>query len=244
LANYLGSEQPVFGIQSAGLDGTEAPLTRIEDMAARYVTELRAVQPFGPYYLCGYSMGGWIAYEMAKQLMEADQRVAFLGLFDTMSRQGPRRASLHQWLGHHASAMAALKPSDIAPYLGQRARNFAEISRIAVRSRLFGAAHAVGATPDMGSPARIADANSYAVRNYEIRPYAGDAVLFKATPYAWTHRNAHEGWRDLIGGHFKTLPIPGTHGDILEEPHVQELADTLSTCLAERQPEQDRASAA
>lgn len=244
LASHLGSGQPVYGIQSAGLDGSEAPLTRIEYMAARYVTELRAMQPTGPYYLCGYSMGGWIAYEMAQQLLAADQRVAFLGLFDTPSRQGPRRASLGQWVGHHASAMAALKASEIAPYLGQRARNFAEMGKIAVRSRLFGAAQAVGAASGAGTPARIADANTYAIRHYEVRLYAGDAVLFKATPYAWAHRKAHEGWGDLIGGHLETLPIPGTHGDILEEPHVRDLAATLSGCLAERQADRNRASAA
>lgn len=244
LAGHLGTGQPVYGVQSVGLDGSEAPLTRIEDMAARYVTELRAVQPFGPYYLCGYSMGGWIAYEMAQQLMAADQRVAFLGLFDTPSRQGPQRASLGQWLGHHAAAMAALKASDIAPYLGQRARNLGVIGQRFVRSQLFGAAHAVGATGDGGSPGRIVDANSYAIRQYEMASYAGDAVLFKATPYAWTHRNAHEGWRDLIGGHLEMVPIPGAHGDILEEPHVQELAAKLTACLDARQPGQDRASAA
>jgi oxalate---CoA ligase len=244
LASHLGSGQPVYGIQSVGLDGTEALLTRIEDMAARYVTELRAVQPFGPYYLCGYSMGGWIAYEMAQQLMAANQRVALLGLFDTPSRQGPQRATLRQWLGHHVSAMAALKPSDIALYLGQRSRNFAEMIRIAARSRLFEVVHALRTAPNSGSPAYIADANSYAIRNYEIYPFAGDAVLFKATPYAWTHRNAHEGWGDLIGGQLETLPIPGTHGDILEEPHVHNLAASLSACLAARQLDQNRASAA
>ena len=78
----------------------------IEDMAARYITEMRAVQPFGPYYLCGYSMGGWIAYEMAQQLLAAGQEVALLGIFDTSSRQGQRRASLGQWLGHHFGTMA------------------------------------------------------------------------------------------------------------------------------------------
>jgi aspartate racemase len=244
LAGYLGSEQPVYGIQSVGLDGNETPLTRIEDMAARYVAELRQFQPYGPYYLCGYSMGGWIAYEIAQQLMAANQQVAFLGLFDTSSRQGPRRASLGQWLGHHVSAMAALKPSDIAPYLGKRARNLAEMTQISIRSRLFRVAQAVGTTSVTGSPAHIASANSYAIRQYDIRPYSGDAVLFKAKPYAWTHRKAHEGWRDLIEGHFETLPIPGTHGDILEEPHVQELAVTLSACLDARQPEQNMASAA
>jgi thioesterase domain-containing protein/acyl carrier protein len=243
LAGHLREDQPVYGIQSVGLDGSEAPLTRIEDMAARYVTEVRAVQPFGPYYLCGYSIGGWLAYEMARQLTEAGQRVAFLGLFDTASRQGPRRASLGQWLGHHASTLASMKASEIAPYLGQRVRNLGEMSRLALRARLFGAMQAVGAS-EARLPKRIADANAYASRNYEIRPYAGDAVLFKATPYAWAHPAAHAGWRDLIGGRFETVPIPGTHGDILEEPHVRELAAALSACLDARQPHQDRADAA
>jgi acyl-CoA synthetase (AMP-forming)/AMP-acid ligase II/thioesterase domain-containing protein/acyl carrier protein len=244
LAAYLGTEQPVYGVQSVGLDGSEAPLTQIEDMAARYVTELRAVQPFGPYCLCGYSMGGWIAYEMAQQLKKAGQHVAFLGLFDTSSRQGPQRASLVQWLGHHVTAMAAIKPSEIIPYIGQRVRNLAEMSRLAVRSRLFRAAQAVGASSDAGSPARIADANSYASRVYNIRPYDGDAVLFKATRYAWTHPDAHKGWYGLIGGRFETVPIPGTHGDILEEPNVPALATALSHCLDPRQADQIRANAA
>jgi acyl carrier protein len=51
LASYLGKEQPVYGLQA----GEVAPETRVEDMAAEYIKEIRTVQPEGPYFLAGYS---------------------------------------------------------------------------------------------------------------------------------------------------------------------------------------------
>jgi phthiocerol/phenolphthiocerol synthesis type-I polyketide synthase E len=85
LAEYLGPDQPVFGLQARGLDGNSPPQTRIEDMAQSYVQEIRRTQPFGPYYLGGYCLGGTIAYEVAQQLQAAGQTVALLALFDTMN---------------------------------------------------------------------------------------------------------------------------------------------------------------
>ncbi len=58
-------------------------MTKIEDMAAVYVKEIRRVQPHGPYYLGGYCMGGTAAYEVAQQLLAQGEQIAFLGLFDT-----------------------------------------------------------------------------------------------------------------------------------------------------------------
>src|SRR5262249_57381994 len=52
-------------------------------MAATYRQALRMVQPEGPYLLAGSSMGGVIAYEMAQQLVEEGEEVAFLGLIDS-----------------------------------------------------------------------------------------------------------------------------------------------------------------
>ncbi len=57
LSKYLGEDQPFYGLQSQGLDGDSEPLTRIEDMAASYVREIRRAQPEGPYYLGGYCAG-------------------------------------------------------------------------------------------------------------------------------------------------------------------------------------------
>jgi acyl carrier protein len=83
LSKLLGDDQPFYGLQSQGLDGDAQPLTKIEDMAALYVKEIRRVQPTGPYLLGGYCLGGTIAYEVAQQLRAQGQDVALLALLDT-----------------------------------------------------------------------------------------------------------------------------------------------------------------
>jgi phthiocerol/phenolphthiocerol synthesis type-I polyketide synthase E len=85
LSKQLGSDQPFYGLQSQGLDGQQPLLTRIEEMAARYVQDIQMVQPRGPYYLGGYCMGGTIAFEIAQQLTAKGERVAMVALFDTVN---------------------------------------------------------------------------------------------------------------------------------------------------------------
>src|ERR1700676_3913499 len=85
LSRRLGPDQPFYGLQSQGLDGSRPPLTKIEDMAALYLKENRRVQPYGPYFLGGYCGGGNIAFEVAQQLRSHGEAVALLALFDTMN---------------------------------------------------------------------------------------------------------------------------------------------------------------
>src|SRR5205814_2240329 len=68
LAKLLPPGQPSYGIQAVGLDGKSARHVTVEDMAAHYVKEILSFQRDGPFYLAGYSMGGLIAFEMARQL--------------------------------------------------------------------------------------------------------------------------------------------------------------------------------
>jgi hypothetical protein len=83
LAQHLGSDQPVYGLQAQGLDGKRQPLTCIEDIAANFVKNIQLIQPQGPYFMAGYCMGGTIAFEMAQQLRKQGQTVGLLALLDT-----------------------------------------------------------------------------------------------------------------------------------------------------------------
>jgi amino acid adenylation domain-containing protein len=87
LSRMLGVEQPFYALQSVGLDGKDAPLGSIEEMAKRYVNEIRIVQPCGPYVILGACFGATVAYEMARQLLDAGDEVAFLGLLDPARRE-------------------------------------------------------------------------------------------------------------------------------------------------------------
>jgi non-ribosomal peptide synthetase component F/thioesterase domain-containing protein/acyl carrier protein len=74
----------VFGVQARGLARQQLPHTTVEAMATDYLREIKARQPAGPYYLCGYSFGGLVAFEMARRLRESGSEVGLVGLFDTM----------------------------------------------------------------------------------------------------------------------------------------------------------------
>ncbi len=237
LAHCLGTDQPFYGIRSVGLDGDAMPLLTVAEMAARYIAELRAVQPAGPYHLAGYSMGGWIALEMARQLRAVGQEVALLGLIDTHAEGGPRHASVGLWIRRHLKRLAALKLSDLASYIARRFVNGSELLYLAVRQRSFVVALRIYGGVSPRTPKwlrRTADANVYAIRSYQAKRYDGDAVLFRAEPDAWTPPDAYDGWKPLIGGRLKIRPIASRHSEILDAPQVEGLAAALTACLSER----------
>ncbi|HEX4851336.1 MAG TPA: amino acid adenylation domain-containing protein, partial [Puia sp.] len=82
LAKGMDPDQPVFGLQARGLNG-EDPLDTIEDIAAYYISEILEQNPDGPFCLAGYSFGGVVAFEMAKQLAAMGKEIKMLAIFDT-----------------------------------------------------------------------------------------------------------------------------------------------------------------
>jgi amino acid adenylation domain-containing protein len=74
LARHLGPEQPLFAIHPLGLDRRPVPAT-IEAMATEHLVQIRAIQPHGPYFIGGYCNGGLTAYEVARALAGAGERV-------------------------------------------------------------------------------------------------------------------------------------------------------------------------
>ncbi len=83
LVTGLGSDQRIYGLQSDGITGDEPLPTSIPEIAARWVDQLRSVQPHGPYHLLGWSLGGVAAHEMAVQLQAVGEEVALLAMLDS-----------------------------------------------------------------------------------------------------------------------------------------------------------------
>jgi amino acid adenylation domain-containing protein len=79
-AEALSADQPFFGF--ANLDSEESGPAGIEQVARRCIEEMKKVRPSGPYYLGGFSLGGTLAYEMARQLIEAGEEVPFIAIID------------------------------------------------------------------------------------------------------------------------------------------------------------------
>jgi amino acid adenylation domain-containing protein len=236
LARHLGADQPVYGLQSAGLDGRRAPHTRFEDMAAHYLRELRRLQPEGPYFLGGLSFGGLIAYEMACQLRESGEEVALVALFDTASRGflaslSPAQAARARLESIGARLRFNLRQQLAGPdRAGFLRRKFRALLR-RWRRRLWQALHSWfphrGAT--LPAPLRgVREANYLASRRYVPRPYAGRLALFRAAEKQVGRLKEHDlGWSRLARGGVDVREVAGSHTSMILEPHVAVLAARL-----------------
>ena len=85
-ADHLDKGFPIYALQAKGLDGKEEPLETVEGMAAFFIDQMKQIVPHGPYRLAGYSFGGLIVFEMAKQLREMGEPAEFVGLIDAVVR--------------------------------------------------------------------------------------------------------------------------------------------------------------
>jgi acyl-CoA synthetase (AMP-forming)/AMP-acid ligase II/thioesterase domain-containing protein len=238
LARHLGEDQPFYGLQSVGLDGKQAPLSRIEDMAERYLAEMREHQPRGPYYVGGYSMGGWVAYEIARQLLACGERIGLLALIDPYFVDERARATFRQWLRRRWADFARLPVAELPGFLVQRLRNAPGMLAQHLR-RKWTVRKDVATGDDVASgdenQRKVVEANHLAVRSYRARvePLDCDAVLFNANLAAWDDPAMQDGWSTVIRGRLERRRLDVPHAHMLDEPHVAKLAAALSACLLE-----------
>jgi aspartate racemase len=230
LARQLGPAQPVYGLQAPGLEHDQALPTTVESMAAEYVAAIRAFQPAGPYLLCGWSVGGVIAFEIAQQLTGQGQPVALLALLDSPASQPIRvRAPDDHWLLIGMAQQLGLNPDHAALQPLDAEQQLASVLALAQRS------DALLPGLDLAQLRRlfaVYKANAYALLGYRPRAYAGRVTLFQAHATAQVSDLA-PGWRALARRGVASWAIPGDHDTMLQEPYVRVLADRLTAAIAQ-----------
>lgn len=85
LTKAIGTDQTVYGFEASGLSPGETMVGSLAEMAGVYIKEMIAVQPKGPYHLLGWSFGGALAFEIARQLYESGHEVGFVGFMDAVA---------------------------------------------------------------------------------------------------------------------------------------------------------------
>ena len=85
LSKHLESDRPIYALQARGLDGKQTISTSIEEMANHYIGEIKKIQPIGPYHFLGFSLGGFIAFEMARILESRNEKDNFIGVIDSVA---------------------------------------------------------------------------------------------------------------------------------------------------------------
>ncbi|ATL66307.1 hypothetical protein CRH09_08915 [Nocardia terpenica] len=247
LARHLPQDQPVYALQAPGTDQGSVPLNTIPELAATYLEAIRRIQPEGPYRLGGWSFGGFVAYEMARQLRTVGQgMVDRLIVLDSFTIQRDRPADVADdslvtffwelvWFERNLDAIEPL-PEELSTmdekldYIAHRAMDLGALpswtSRATVR-RLFD----------------LFRTNWRAMINYRPEPTDIDVHVLRASgalprslkPIYDTlgdiHGDPANGWRHWTTGLVNVVNVPGNHHLLMDEPHVIEIAEHMTGIL-------------
>ncbi|QLE43120.1 amino acid adenylation domain-containing protein [Nostoc sp. C052] len=236
LALHLGSEQPFYGLQPQGLDGKQPFHTRVEDMATHYIQEIKTLQPNGPYFLGGYSFGGVVAFEMARQLQEQGEQVGILVLFDSCRLGYSWRAPFLKRVFLHLTNIVKQGPI----YLWQKIVRWSYWRKQHLQNTYNRYLEGVLSLPETDKHLKSIDANIQAGNEYTFLPYVGQAILLRTEDQnrdeaIGTQYDPQFGWGELVAGGLDIHYVPGSHLDLLNEPNVQVLAEILKNCLTQAQ---------
>ncbi len=238
LVRYLGAEQPVYGLQAQGLDGKKPPHTRVEDMASHYIQEIRTVQPYGPYLLGGFSSGGIVAYEMARQLLAQGDRVALLAMFDTYSPSlYIDHPSLLRTLYVSLLTLSRLPAVDRWNYFLAKVDWFKSIlsGKPSCKFDLWNE-HSFTEDANPYNMVLIETLKRATMADYIVKPHAGKVTLFTTKEVLrWCQFQPSRGWDGMAKLGVEIHQVPGTHLGMLGEPSVKTLAKKLILCLEEAQ---------
>jgi thioesterase domain-containing protein len=203
-------------------------------MAAHYLKEIRRLQPEGPYHFLGYSFGGIVVLEMAHQLRAVGEQVGLLGMLDTRARdymggtatqtsfgdsakRGRLSGYFHSNRGHKSyKAWWKYFTSDL------KERRVRYVTRFA--------ASVFPAIPAFLKNTH--EINSFAVRNYRVRPISDKLTLFRASKQAADSVPHDNGWGPIFEKGIEIHEIPGDHWQVLSEPGIDVLAQSIRDCLS------------
>jgi amino acid adenylation domain-containing protein len=239
LARLLTPGQAFYGLQAQGLDGELEAHAQVEQMAAHYVELIRGLRPSaGAYRLGGWSLGGLVAFEMARQLRASGEEVASVVLLDSYPSQAGESATQ---VGRNDLFIPFIQ------HLGLPVGNFfadaGEFRRLAEDARLAYVLERIMAAEEVYAQLglkrmrrlfEVFEIHTRAARAYEPAPYDGRVELFFAADGdACARRAALAVWSGVAVDASNFRLVPGDHYSILERPNVAALAGELRARLQE-----------
>jgi thioesterase domain-containing protein len=237
------ARRPFYAVQAAGLEGRSLVDHSLERRARRAADDIRRIQPTGPYLLAGYSYNGWVAFEVARRLLELGEQVGLLAILDIWAPVDTRHEvakleSQTRWLG-----VTQWNP-ERGPFFDARrramfARDTARDRWARITWRVRGWSAGVvprGSTLQGKLFFKLTEAD---VRRYRARPLDVDAVVIKAEDFGgwdWLARRAAPdmSWSRLVNFRVDVVPVSGDHITMLEDDAADELAEVLADAIDAR----------
>ena len=238
LAQALGFEQPVYGLEARGLDGIAPPHTTVESAAAYQVEALLQQQPTGPYILLGHSFGGLMAFAIAQELLRTGAEIRALIILDGLAPETPAQ-SLDEVEAVLLYEQLYLESVGSTPRLSA-----AQLQPLSTEQRLA-LLHESLMTADLLPQNANLDQTrgiiAVAVTNHSttyhpatFHPLPIHLILAADEPEVLQHALI-DGWSRY--GEVHIARTPGTHTNIMYAPQVEHLAQTIATLMQEPTPE-------
>jgi thioesterase domain-containing protein len=242
LANSLTPDWPVYGLQSRGLDNGQGPSAQIEEMAASYLEAIREVQPRGPYFLGGWSMGGVLAFDMAAQLRSQGESVALLALIDSWAPSAELNTSFDDAavLTEFFLDLCGVQGRSLSASREALAAELRQLESHRQLEYLFDRARRQKALPADADASQLSGlletfkANVQALRRYSPQSFDGRIALFRASDEQMASPDSSHGWASLAR-RVEVRPVPGDHYSMLAQPHVSTLAEEIGRYIDEAQ---------
>ncbi|GAB1643552.1 alpha/beta fold hydrolase [Krasilnikovia sp. MM14-A1259] len=231
LADALGDDHTVWGLQSPGIESDDPLATDIETMAATCVAAVRQQVTVGRWHLVGYSMGGLIAFEAARQLRLAGEDVGHVGLIDTPfpTKDLPPPGAVIRTNAIRTIAQFILR-------VDVDAAEMAELSHRDQITRLVGLGVAAGTLPPdydathLERWLRVRIANRTAESAYRPTAYPGPVTVYRAR--AAGDYIGQSRWR-RIAGEISVVDVDAEHLHMLNHPYVDQISVPLTRALGE-----------
>ncbi|UMP01407.1 non-ribosomal peptide synthetase [Amycolatopsis sp. EV170708-02-1] len=221
LLRHLPSDQPVYGVQARGLARTEPLPGSVDEMAADYLRQIRAVQPSGPYHLLGWSLGGRIAQAIATLLEAAGEEVGLLALLDAYP----------VYMGRNAAGTPSQQAARDEEALEKRNQQDLDLAGQLVKG--------AGARARLEAVMR----NLWEVGpRHTTSPSASDILLFIATVDRPGHLPvpvAKSSWKEFTSGAIEPHEIPSNHYDMVQPAALAQIGPIVAEKLRSR-PERER----
>lgn len=217
LADALGPDHPVWGLQAPGLGEDEPDSYDVEQTAARYAEGIRAIQPEGPWLVAGYSAGGIFAYETARQLDPSGRNIALLAILDT-ALLGRDRTITKRIL--QEARRFRNNPARYVKQFGRRIRG-AYVFRRQIRLETQG--------KQVPRHFRnVARSRSESAKRYVPPPWDGSIVLIRSESWSQMGRSDENlGWGKLVNGRVESHDLPGHHLQLIRGNHAASVARIL-----------------
>jgi amino acid adenylation domain-containing protein len=231
LARHL-PDQPFYGLDAQFTTDSGPSFTSLEDMARTYVAAVRQAWPDGPYHLGGWSFGGLLAFEMARQLAAQGADVQLVALLDT-HLPAARQAGAAPAEVDDATIIVEL----LGPDLDLAEEELRRLTPEAQRRHLVDLARRAQALPPgldeaaIQAMMAIVHRHGRLVHSYQPRPYPGRLTFFRAA-LDRPHDSNLERWQALTRETLEVIPLAASHRDMVSPPQVEALAEELARRVA------------